>query len=169
MTTMPNAMNNHTPMSMSTPINNLPLKTSQSEQDIDDPMIQNVLKEFENEMIGNTPPEQTYQIHVPQPSQQQIPELAQHTPQYVNQQNIQAQEGIKFNSVTKKSLVNIEIAKKAMIITALMYLIYSSNVLQYVMKMLPASVLVHISGKECILNTLMIFSIIYSLMYFELL
>ena len=41
---------NHSPMSMSTPLNELPLKTSDTANstELDDPTIQNVLKDFEN-------------------------------------------------------------------------------------------------------------------------
>lgn len=164
MTTMPNVMNNHTPLTMSTPINNLPLKTSQTEEDIDDPMIQNVLKEFENDMIGDISPEQTYHIQTPQ----QAPQPTQYIPQQVNHQQTQTYDSIKFNSATKKKLIDIEFAKKAAIITIIMYLIYYCNILQYIMKLLPEPVLTHITGRECIVSTLMIFVIIYSLLYFEI-
>jgi hypothetical protein len=169
MTTMPNVMNNHTPTTMSTPINNLPLKTSQTEQDIDDPMIQNVLKEFENEVASNSPPEKIYQIQAHPP-----PQMPEQQIQYVQppqQQNVQPpiQDSIKYNNSTTKKIIDIEIAKRAAIITAFAYFIFSSNILQYVMRRLPESVLTHIIGKECIVNTLIIFVIFYSLMYYEIL
>lgn len=172
MTTMPNVMNNHTATSMSTPINNLPLKTSQTEQDIDDPMIQNVLKEFENEVASQSPPEQIYQIQPPpQPPVQQIQEQPIQHIQQPQQHNVQAQiqESIKYNNSSKKKIIDIEIAKRAAIITAFAYFMFSSNIQQYFIRRLPDSVLTHITGKECIINTLIIFVIFYSLMYYEIL
>lgn len=171
MTTMPNVMNNHTTTSMSTPIDNLPLKTSQTEQDIDDPMIQNVLKEFENDIASNSPPpEQMYKIQSPQQPPQHIPEQKIQYIQQQPQQNaqVQIQENIKYNTSSKKKIIDIDVAKRAAIITVFAYFLYSSNILQYVIKRLPESVLTHINGKESIVSTMLIFVIFYSLMYYEL-
>ena len=66
---------NSPPMSqntqMATPINSLPLKTTQeNNNDLDDPLIQNVLKEFEDEAHHNMPPPQI-QESLPQQDYQQ--------------------------------------------------------------------------------------------------
>lgn len=143
---------------MSTPINSLPLKTSQTESDIDDPMIQNVLKEFENDMpviIENTIP------IVQQPVQQPV---YQPLPQTMNTDK----NNFKYNESSDKKLFDFEIAKKAAIITIIMFLIYHSSLLNYMMAKLPQNVAQHITGKELIISMAMVFAIFYVLIYYEI-
>ena len=88
---------------MSTPLNNLPLKTQiqGDNTDLQDPLVKDVLKEFEEELAASKktqeyiPPVQHYQ-HPPQQMPQQIQQQPQqqqqqqqqqpHMPQYIPQQ-----------------------------------------------------------------------------------
>ena len=76
MATMPGVMNNHNSSQMSTPIDTLPLKTTRDSSDIEDPMVQSVLKEFEQDMYSQQPPKQT---------EENIQQIQQEQIQYVQQ------------------------------------------------------------------------------------
>jgi len=101
---------------MSTPISNLPIKTvTDTNNDIDDPMIQTVLKEFEEEVSS------TQKIEMPvqnlQPNNQvqqqlssiQTPQTIQYTQQNIpninlNTPNIQTPPNINIQQPTQQSI-----------------------------------------------------------------
>ena len=95
---------------MLTPINSIPLKTSQNmnnpEDDIQDPLVQDVLNEFQRELSTNRPQEQQYQ---------QPPQIIHQEPHIMlNHQIPQLQLPINNKSITQDdSIINVEIAKKA--------------------------------------------------------
>ena len=152
---------------MATPINSLPLKTTQENtNDLDDPLIQNVLKEFEDEaqqQIQETLPQQNYQ----EPQQRQI---IYEQPQQIQQpQQLQQSQELNYNNKIQKNLIDIDFIKKAAIITIIVFLLQYNNIISIILSKLPESINSYISGKEFILSILLMFIIFYSLMYFNLL
>ena len=173
-----NAMNSTVPTQMITPINSLPLKTSsQQETEIDDPLIQNVLKEFEDELAESSrnqpqqmqPPSQFTQ---PQQAIQQPPQQSQQQLQQQMQQNIQTQQphyqDLQYNTGNSKKLFNMEIAKKALFMTFVLFALQYMNVLKIITNRLPESFSAYISGREIILDVLFTFIVIYTVLYLEL-
>lgn len=151
---------------MATPINSLPLKTTQENtNDLDDPLIQNVLKEFEDEahqQIQESLPQQNYQ----EPQQHQI---IYEQPQQIQQsQKLQQSQELNYNKIQQK-LIDIDFVKKAAIITIIVFLLQYNNIISIILSRLPESINSYVSGKEFILNILLMFIIFYSLMYFNLL
>jgi len=158
---------------MTTPINNLPLKTTQeSTSEIDDPLIQGVLKEFEDEFAFNNsenhPPQQQQQKPM---AQQQVQQVQQVQQQYIQQQ-VQPQQNkianLNYNNETTKKIINMDIARKSCILTIIISIIYYSNILKMLIGKLPASINSQISDKEYIVNFILLFVIIYVLYFFEI-
>jgi len=155
---------------MATPISNLPLKTSppQDQAEIEDPLIQNVLKEFEDDMKQNDIqykpqqppiPPQYQAASVPHPQYQaQHPPLPQYNqPPQPNQYKM------------PKKLLDMKTLKNAAIIAIIVFLLQNYNIANILMQKLPETVTKHIAGKEFMLNFILIFGIFYGLMYFDLL
>jgi hypothetical protein len=144
---------------MTTPINTLPLKTTltqSNETDLDDPMIQNVLREFEDEMVSTKQadlPQQ--QLHEPL---QQKPMIPQYAPQPHQQ----------YDTKAPKKLFDMDTAKKTLIIAIIVFLLQQNNVLSILTTRLPESLNTYISGRELLINFLIIFSIFYAIVYLEL-
>jgi hypothetical protein len=165
MTTMPNVVNSANSSQMSTPIKNLPLKTSQQqEHDIEDPLIQGVLKEFEDTAMANAPPPEMIsppheEIQYQPPPPVSMPQL-QPEPMQIN--------NLDFNTKNSdKKLFDIELVKRAAIVTIILILFQNNNILNMVLSRVPSSVSVHTSGKEIFINSFLVFLIVYTLMYFD--
>ncbi len=159
---------------MATPINTLPLKTTQvNTTDLDDPLIQNVLKEFEDDAQIQQQ-ESLPQIHQPKYSieTQSPPQISQ--VQYIQPNpNIQQQfdtnqYNYNQNNDKNKNIIDIDLIKKATIITIIVFLLQYNNILSYFISKLPESVYSYINGKEFILNIVLLFIIFYALIYFDL-
>ena len=152
---------------MATPISNLPLKTAppQDQTEIEDPLIQNVLKEFEDDMNQQkeASPQQIPLQYQPLPVQQ-MPPTSPH-PVYAQPQQYQPQPGPWTKSTRK--LIDMKIAKNTAIIAIIVFLLQNYNIIQMLVQRLPETVTRHIVGKEFILNFALIFAIFYALMYFD--
>ena len=161
---------------MATPISSLPLKTSQpaNESELEDPMIQNVLKEFEDEMAQTRQNNEQQSQYTPQQGQQSYQHQYQQ-PQLQSQYNIPGQQqyisqqpyvndGRKF-----QKLFNMDIAKKTLVITIIVVLFQHNNLLNLLISRLPEAVNNYISGRELLLNFAIVFLIIYVLFYTDLL
>ena len=151
--------------SMSTPLNNLPLKTQQNieqtDNDINDPMVQDVLNEFQEEIAVNNKSENTYTPPVNQSPPQQ---MYQTPPQM---QNIQAQQqmyNIKYNNQQGyQQYLNVDIAKKITIITIIVMIITYSNLFQTLYEKLPTSVFELIEHYDIYIKGFVLFIILYVL------
>lgn len=168
MTTMPNVVNSANSSQMSTPIKNLPLKTThQDQQDIEDPLIQGVLKEFEDSAIANSPPPAV--MTPPQPPPQQVHYLPPPPPSFIQSPEPVQMKHLDYNSKanTGKKLFDLENIKRAAIVTIILVLFQNNNILNIGVSRLPSSVTNHISGREIFLNTFIVFIIVYTLMYFD--
>jgi hypothetical protein len=156
------------PVQMATPLNKLPLRTTRPDtSDLEDPMIQNVLKEFEDEMV------QQQQVHIPthhQPLQTTPTQNNQPQPyQYQFQQPSQLGAYANQYQQGPKKLINMDLVKKTVIIATIVFLLQNYNIISLLLSRLPEVATKHISGKEFLINFAMIFLIFYSLMYFDLL
>ena len=167
MTTMPD--NTHSSQ-MSTPISSLPLKTNQQETDIDDPLIQTVLKDFENDSIRDT--RETQQHTLPDQQVYHVANDATATDAVPSVPNVSVNfEELNYNGVgtnDKKSLINYEIAKRAAIISIIAFLMYNQNIIGMLISKLPDSIATHINGKEFLIYILISFLILYDFLYFDL-
>lgn len=174
MATMPGIMNNHNSSQMSTPIDTLPLKTTRDSTDIEDPMVQSVLKEFEQDMYSqqpeNIPQIQQEQVqYVQQPVQQPMQQPVQQPIQQPMQQFAPTSDHLKYSLTKRKRIIDMDIAKKAAIITLVSFLIYYSNISSYAINKLPDNVKHYTSGRELLINMIIVFLIFYTIIYFELL
>ena len=155
---------------MSTPLSSLPLKTTSSDNtsEIDDPLIQGVLKEFE-EVHSQTnnqpppPPQQQYTVNIKPPEQSPQISMQQQLP-------IQSQQPVKneLNYNDPKKIVDIEILKKSAIITAIIYLLQYTNILKIITTRLPETFKGYITGKELFINVALMFIIVYGIFYLGL-
>lgn len=146
------------PIAMSTPINNIPLKTTNDnkEDDSNDPLVQDVLKEFENEILSqkkNDIPQQP--IH-----QQQY----QPPPQIIHQQPIQQQPIPQQQNI--KNYINIDFIKKSVIIIIIIYLISYSNIISYLYNLIPSKFYNLFIENDIYIKLLLIFISIY-ILYFN--
>lgn len=162
-------------MQMATPLNKLPLKTTRPDtSDLEDPMIQNVLKEFEDEMAAKQqspgPEQQQYTVNMHPPSQQQ--QAYQQQPSYPSQPPYQSQgfnqSYNQFNQNPKK-LINMDLVKKTAVIAIIVFLLQNYNIISILLSRLPEVATKHITGKEFLINFALIFIIFYALMYLDVL
>lgn len=155
---------------MATPISNLPLKTTPPDQsEIEDPLIQNVLKEFEDEILVSR--QKTTNDHQPmstdyQQNFQQPVHIPQQQPIYLPTHQVQYQQQYV---APKKKLIDIAKLKSAFIISVIVFILQNYNIVQMILSKLPETITKHTSGKEFMINFAMIFAIFYALMFFDLL
>ena len=166
---------------MSTPLNNLPLKTQNSNDennDINDPMVQDVLNEFQEELIMSQKPNTHQQQSMPAPMPTTPPPMPppQHHQHYIH--NIppppippppmhpmynKKEENKQF----PYNLVNIDILQKVLIIVIVTILIYSSNILPLVYDKLPSYLSDFMEVYDFFIKSFVIFIAIYVLFIFE--
>ncbi len=163
---------NHSSMSMSTPLNELPLKTSDTANstELDDPTIQNVLKDFENELSGSSKNEKNSEIIAPAINHNinhnvndelnnNIPH--QYTHQYIKPENYYQKPLINF----EKNILDINIAIKSLIIIIIIIIVNYSNIFKYVENKLPEYISKYLNNNNTYLNLGLLFGIFYVLMY----
>ena len=156
MATMQNSINSS---QMSTPISSLPLKTNQQESDIEDPLIQTVLKDFED----NIAPQQTIPV-IEELPQQPLPNIYQDPPEKpINNFN-----ELNYNNVgnEKKKLLNLEILKKAAIISIISFFVFYQNIFGILLSKFPDSVTEYIKGNEFLIHMIISFTIFYILLFY---
>ena len=165
--------------SMSTPINSIPLKTSKSTNDIEDdssdPLVQDVLNEFQREINTNT--KHFHPSHPPHPPHHQDQHQDQHQEQHIPifhppphqvpimhpQPNIIQHSPVIIN---KNNLINMEIAKKAGIITIISFILfYPGLFMKFFQNILPNNILTIFINYEFYIIIIFIFIIIYLLYY----
>ena len=152
---------------MSTPVNTLPLKTQQSNisdtNDINDPLVQDVLNEFQEELMiskQHAPPSQ-HMHHQQQPmmmpSQQQY-----HQPhsQHTNYKN-------NFNKSDFSLYLDTEVAKKSLILVIISLIIYNSGIINTVYEKMPDYLQDNLNNFDIYIKSLSLFAIIYVLSFFE--
>jgi hypothetical protein len=83
-------------------------------------------------------------------------------PQYAPQPHQQ------YDTKAPKKLFDMDTAKKTLIIAIIVFLLQQNNVLSILTTRLPESLNTYISGRELLINFLIIFSIFYAIVYLEL-
>lgn len=169
---------------MSTPISTLPLKTQTSAEanDINDPVVQDVLNEFQDELMMSKksamPPHPPHPQHPqmpqmppmppqhpspypPQHSQQYPPSMYPHPSMYPSSPNGNG----KYDSIS--AYVDTEVAKKSLILVILAVIIYHSGIINTVYEKLPDNLQDHLTSFDIYIKSISLFSIIYVLSFFD--
>jgi len=156
---------------MSTPINTLPLKTQQTNidaNDINDPIVQDVLNEFQEELHSS---KQMNKAPMQMPSQQM--QLLQQQQQLLLQQQ-QMQGGLlpvsknnqnKFDNMS--SYLDIEVAKKSLILVIISLIIYNSGIINTMYEKMPEYLQDNLNNFDIYIKSASLFTIIYILSFFE--
>ena len=163
---------------MSTPISTLPLKTQPSAEanDINDPVVQDVLNEFQDELMMSKksampphphpqmppmPPQQPYPPQQHSPHSQQYPQsMYPHPSMYPT-----ANGNGKYDSIS--AYVDTEVAKKSLILVILAVIIYHSGIINTVYEKMPDNLQDHLTNFDIYIKSISLFSIIYILSFFE--
>jgi hypothetical protein len=152
---------------MSTPLNTLPLKTQQTNisdtNDINDPLVQDVLNEFQEElMISKQQSQQSQHMH--QPSPMMMPPQQQ----YNNQQHYQhINYKNNLNKSDISSYLDTEVAKKSLILVIISLVIYNSGIINTVYEKMPDYLQDNLNNFDIYIKSLSLFTIIYVLSFFE--
>jgi hypothetical protein len=176
---------------MSTPISTLPLKTQQSNtgdvNDINDPIVQDVLNEFQEELMISKQPktpqisqqqqmlmqqqqqqQQQHQQMLMQQQQQQMlhqhPPLPSHSPNGSNSSN-SGNSLNKYDSIS--SYLDTEVAKKSLILVIIAVIIYHSGIINTVYEKMPEYLQDNLNTFDIYIKSISLFSIIYVLSFFE--
>jgi hypothetical protein len=173
---------------MSTPISTLPLKTQQSNtgdvNDINDPIVQDVLNEFQEELMISKQPktpqisqqqqmlmqqqQQQHQQMLMQQQQQQMlhqhPPLPSHSPNGSNGSN-SGNSLNKYDSIS--SYLDTEVAKKSLILVIIAVIIYHSGIINTVYEKMPEYLQDNLNTFDIYIKSISLFSIIYVLSFFE--
>jgi hypothetical protein len=167
---------------MSTPINTLPLKTQQTNidaNDINDPIVQDVLNEFQEELHSskqmNKAPMQmpSQQMQLLQQQQMQQMQQQQQQQQLLLQQQ-QMQGGLlpvsknnqnKFDNMS--SYLDIEVAKKSLILVIISLIIYNSGIINTMYEKMPEYLQDNLNNFDIYIKSASLFTIIYILSFFE--
>jgi len=167
---------------MTTPLNELPLKTTEySSDELDDPLIKGVLKEFEDEYLYNkkqdetNKPERNVVLEQQQPPNNIINDNNMNTnmhanmhanaSMYIHNQDNDLQR-LNYNKESDK-FFDIQIAKKALIISLVFFIVFNLNIFDYLLKNVPESFKSYVEKNGTFINILLLFVIIYSLFKFE--
>jgi hypothetical protein len=170
---------------MSTPINTLPLKTQHAGaagatdvNDINDPIVQDVLNEFQEElMISKQPkssqPQQSQYMPqmLPQPPRQHQ-QHSQHQPHmpsspYPSHQSpmIYPSHNSKYDNIS--SYLDTDVAKKSLILVILAIIIYHSGIINTVYEKMPDYLQENLTNFDIYIKSVSLFTIIYVLSFFE--
>jgi len=158
---------------MSTPLNTLPLKTQQSNEetsDINDPMVQDVLNEFQEElMISKThdeKPQHIQPIYQQPPHQQHINQTAQLYHQHP-QQNMYSVSHNNKNTQFPYNYIDTELIKKTLIMVIIVILIFNTSILEMIYEKLPPYINEYLYNFDIYVKAVSIFIIFYSLAFFQ--
>ena len=173
---------------MSTPISTLPLKTQQVNStdvnDINDPIVQDVLNEFQEELRHTSNQSKSYP-QMPSPQQQMPPQHSHHPqmpphhpshpsypphpqmpPMMYPQQNWSGKSnGNKYDSIT--SYLDIEVAKRSLILVIVSLIIYHSGIINIAYEKMPDYLQDNLTNFDIYIKSASLFSIIYVLSFFE--
>jgi hypothetical protein len=168
---------------MSTPISTLPMKTQQGTggasdaNDINDPIVQDVLNEFQEELMLSKQPrtpqaqQPPYIPLLPQQSQSQQqsqqshapqhPPMSPHYPSYPSSPYGYS----KYDNIS--SYLDTEVAKKSLILVILAVIIYHSGIINTVYEKMPDYLQDNLNNFDIYIKSASLFSIIYVLSFFE--
>jgi len=171
--------------SMSTPLTNIPLKTQQpisvspDNNDLQDPMVQDVLKEFEEEVAAAKKINPTNQYQIPQqPAQQQ--HAQQHAQQQYQQPHNVSPSPVLYNSapsgnssfmssiLPKNNLIDSSLGVKAIIITILVVLLNYTQLFPFIYEKLPDNISSLSLTYDFYIKTTILFLALYVLFLYEI-
>lgn len=148
-------------MSMATPLNNIPINTQHTNNengDINDPMVQDVLNEFQEELMisqnHNTPP----------PPQQNIQHY-QKPKVYISQPQ-QQNYNIPYYDKTYPYF-NFEIMKSSLIMVIIAVLVFNSGIITQLYEKLPQYLSEKAENLDIYVKSLVLFIIYYILKFFN--
>lgn len=162
-------------MSMSTPLNTLPLKTQPSEDvsDINDPMVQDVLNEFQEELLMSKKNEQQHMqqaqamqqqpmLAMPQPQMQAIQPMPQQP------MTMQRQNATNYNQTGfPYSYFDMDIAKQTLIIVIIVVLIYNTTIMEMIYEKMPIYIQDITHNFDLYIKGFSLFVILYSLLFLQ--
>jgi hypothetical protein len=166
-------MQNQPQNNMITPIEKVPLKTSNTNitPDMsDDPIVKDVLNEFEKELSLNNQ-SNNYQINNNQPQQpqqqqqqqQQLPQQPQYQP---SQQLPQPQPQQRQNQI---NYIDNILITKTFIICIIIAIVTNPNIYSTIISKIPENISVILDSYNYIIKIILIFIILYGLMFYKLL
>lgn len=172
---------------MSTPISTLPMKTQQTggaseANDINDPIVQDVLNEFQEElMLSKQPKMPPHSQHSPQqvpymPPQhasqhshpQPYPPHASHPPyppQHPPHSQHHGYQQSKYGDIS--SYMDTEVAKRSLILVILAVIIYHSGIINTMYEKMPDNLQDNLNNFDIYIKSASLFAIIYVLSFFE--
>jgi hypothetical protein len=149
---------------MSTPINTLPLKTQQPNisdtSDINDPIVQDVLNEFQEELMmsKHSKSQQSPVSQMPPLPMYQQPQTHQHI-------NYNYRNTTKYDNIT--AYIDTDVAKKSLILVIISLIIYHSGIVNTVYEKMPDYLQDNLNNFDIYIKSLSLFSIIYILSFFD--
>lgn len=150
---------------MITPIDKIPFKTTgNTVESNDDPMIRDVLNEFEQELAINESQSNKYKINEQRPVQQyqQPPQQLQQPPQQqLQQQPVKAQKN--------KSYIDNELVIKSFIICIVIAIIINPYIFSTILSKVPENISLILTSYDYFIKLLLIFVAIYVLFFYNLL
>jgi hypothetical protein len=156
---------------MITPIDKIPLKTSGAnitEDMTDDPIVKDVLNEFEKELSLN---EQTiknnYLINNNQHQQQQPPQNYQQPLYHPLQQQLQPQ--LQQQQSSKINYIDNELITKSFIICIVIAIIINPVIYNTILSKIPENISGIFDNYNYIIKIILIFIALYALMFYKLL
>jgi hypothetical protein len=178
---------------MSTPINTLPLKTQHAGganaaggtgatdmNDINDPIVQDVLNEFQEELMISKQPKSSQQQqsqympqmlppHSQHPPHPQYPPHQPHMPPspYPSHQSpmLYPPHNSKYDNIS--SYLDTDVAKKSLILVILAIIIYHSGIINTVYEKMPDYLQENLTNFDIYIKSISLFTIIYVLSFFE--
>lgn len=155
---------------MSTPISTLPLKTQQiniENNDINDPIVQDVLNEFQDELMNSKQPNKSPQMQQQQHIQQQ--HMSQQFPSMIppppNTNYNSRYNGNKYDNIS--AYLDTEVAKKSLILVIISLVIYHSGIINNVYEKMPDYLQDNLNNFDIYIKSASLFSVIYILYFFE--
>ena len=148
---------------MITPIDKIPLKTTGGSPDdsTDDPMIRDVLNEFEQELAINESQSSRYKINEQKPVYQPQPPQQSPQPQQLQQPVVKAQKN--------NSYIDNELVVKSFIICIVIAIIINPYIFSTILSKVPENISVMLNSYDYFIKLSLIFVAIYVLFFYNLL
>lgn len=156
-------------MSMSTPLSNIPLKTqhvNDDNNDINDPMVQDVLNEFQEELL--TTQNQSQNIQQPVQVQYQKPVQSFNHPSHQQVNNNFNKNTINYNDDKfPYSYIKTELLQKSLIIVIIVILVFYSGIIPQLYEKSPQYLNEMLEKYDIYVKALIVFVVVYLLFLFN--
>jgi hypothetical protein len=153
---------------MITPIDKIPFKTAgNTDETNDDPMIRDVLNEFEQELAINESQSNKYKINEQRPVQQYQQQPQQQ--QQPLQQPQQLQQPLPVKPQKNKSYIDNELVVKSFIICIVIAIIINPYIFSTILSKVPENISLMLTSYDYFIKLAIIFVAIYVLFFYNLL